>query len=69
MVFWLLASPIVPYTFNVASPRGLALFVAIEVAFTALLGAIGVLLNGLAAREARITPATVRAALRRPRRR
>jgi hypothetical protein len=46
--FWLLASPLVPYEF------GLAQFIVAYISLTIVLGMIGVKLNHLAARNARV---------------
>jgi hypothetical protein len=67
--FWLLVSPLVPYTFDIAHPQGLIAFVALQGLVTVLLSALGITLNHLAARGARVTPYALRMALRRNRRR
>lgn len=67
--FWLLASPMVPYTFDVGSSGGMVAFVLLQILITVALGVVGVTLNRLADEGARVTPATVRMALRRGRRR
>ena len=67
--FWLLVSPLVPYVFDTKSIVGMALFVSAQLVLTIALAWVGVTLNRLAAYEKRVTLQTVRAALRRARRR
>ena len=59
-VFWVLTSPLVPYVFDVTTTTGLALFLALQVIFTALFGAFGVWLNTLTACGERVTAQSFR---------
>lgn len=53
--FWLLASPLVPVAFDPSTGVGMALFVAALLSITALLSTLGIRLNHLASRRARVT--------------
>lgn len=52
--FWLFASPLVPYAFH-DTAAGLTEFLIATVVLTVILGSVGVRLNHLAARNARVT--------------
>jgi hypothetical protein len=52
--YWLLASPLVPYVFA-DTATGLTQFVIATVVLTIILASIGIKLNHLAARNARLT--------------
>jgi hypothetical protein len=53
--FWLLASPFVPYTFDLNTGSGLLIFLLADLILSAMLSTIGVVLNHMAARNARLT--------------
>jgi hypothetical protein len=52
--YWLLASPLVPYVFD-NTAAGLTQFVIATLVLTMVLASIGIKLNHLAARNARLT--------------
>ncbi len=53
--FWLLASPLVPYPFTLDSSSGMPTFLIADLLLSAALSVVGVTLNHLAARNARVT--------------
>jgi hypothetical protein len=63
--FYLLVSPLVPYTFDLNTINGLAVFIGVHQTLTVVLGAIGIKLNILADRDVVITADSFRRLMRR----